>query len=423
MRILNKNLKSKKKVTVIGGGIIGLATACSLIQNNFKVTIIDNTGLKNRASSATAGIIGGSSVIPWANDHLWSKIPSMIRDNDSPLNVELPLPSDFISFIYKSWKAGSKSQISQSSRGLASLGLKGWSDWQSLLKPHKKSLQFFSQKGCLLYYSNNSEYLNEIKNNNLRCKHGMKIKNLNTKKLFSKIPKTEDQKPLASLILKAGHFLNPLKFQESLTKELVKKGVKIVSAKANGFATNKNKINAVNTTKGNIESDIMVICAGAGGKFLAKELGSSVSLLPAWGTSVILHKPELKINLPILFEKKGFAIVPNSGDLRIAGLVQVGGKSNKRNIKFENILLNHVKKIFGDFKYQSKSSETGARPLTPDSLPVIGKSPNYENAYFNFGHGHWGMTHAPVCAYLISDLITKRKNKVNIKPYDILRFN
>ena len=91
MRILNKNLKSKKKVTVIGGGIIGLATACSLIQNNFEVTIIDNTGLKNRASSATAGIIGGSSVIPWANDHLWSKIPSMIRDNDSPLNVELSL--------------------------------------------------------------------------------------------------------------------------------------------------------------------------------------------------------------------------------------------------------------------------------------------------------------------------------------------
>ena len=123
-----------------------------------------------------------------------------------------------------------------------------------------------------------------------------------------------------------------------------------------------------------------------------------------------------------MFEKKGFAIVPNSSDLRIAGLVQVGGKNNKQIIKFENILLNHVKNIFGDFKYQGKSSETGARPLTPDSLPIIGKSPNYENAYFNFGHGHWGMTHAPVCAYLISDLITKRKNKINIKPYDISRF-
>ena len=121
MRNLNKNLKSKKKVTVVGGGIVGLATACCLAQNNFAVTIIDSTGLKNRASSATAGIIGGSSVIPWANDHLWTKIPSMIKSKDGPLNIEWPFPSDFTSFIYKSWKAGSKSQINLSSRGLAKI--------------------------------------------------------------------------------------------------------------------------------------------------------------------------------------------------------------------------------------------------------------------------------------------------------------
>jgi hypothetical protein len=33
------------------------------------------------------------------------------------------------------------------------------------------------------------------------------------------------------------------------------------------------------------------------------------------------------------------------------------------------------------------------------------------------------MTHAPVCANIISNLIRKRKNKINIKPYDISRFN
>ena len=163
MRILNKNLKSKKKVTVIGGGIIGLATACSLIQNNFEVTIIDNTGVG--IAIATAGIIGGSSVIPWANDHLWSKIPSMIQNKDSPLNVELPLPSDFISFIYKSWKAGSKLQINQSSRGLASLGLKGWSDWQSLANIPGKPQVFMPYAGGLPKYT---KVCNEIKNNNYK---------------------------------------------------------------------------------------------------------------------------------------------------------------------------------------------------------------------------------------------------------------
>ena len=59
-------------------------------------------------------------------------------------------------------------------------------------------------------------------------------------------------------------------------------------------------------------------------------------------------------------------------------------------------------KIFGSFKFKGIKSATGARPLTSDSLPVVGRSPNFKNAFFNFGHGHWGMTHAPVCANIIS---------------------
>ena len=423
MRILNKNFNSKKKVTVIGGGIIGLATACRLAQDSFDVTLIDANKSKNRASIATAGIIGGSSVIPWANDHLWKKIPSMILNKEGPLKVMLPLPKDFMSFIFKSHKAGSNFEISKSSRGLAELGLKGWTEWQSLLKPHRKLRRFFTQNGCLLYYSDSDEYSDEIKNNQLRRKRGMKIKDLKTNELFLKIPQTCDEKPMATLILKAGHLSDPLKFQDNLIKELKKKGVKRIIAKANSFEVKKNKIYKVITNKGKIKCDHVIICSGTGGKDLVKELGSEISMIPAWGTSIILKKPDIKIKLPILIEKKGFAIVPNSNELRIAGLVQVGGKLNNRNMKFENILLNQVKKIFGSFKFKGIKSATGARPLTSDSLPVVGRSPNFKNAFFNFGHGHWGMTHAPVCANIISNLIGERKNKINIKPYDISRFN
>tara|TARA_B100001173_G_scaffold275271_1_gene255379 strand:+ start:105 stop:1376 length:1272 start_codon:yes stop_codon:yes gene_type:complete len=423
MRILNKNFNSKKKVTVIGGGIIGLATACRLAQDSFDVTLIDANKSKNRASIATAGIIGGSSVIPWANDHLWKKIPSMILNKEGPLKVMLPLPKDFMSFIFKSHKAGSNFEISKSSKGLAELGLKGWTEWQSLLKPHRKLRRFFTQNGCLLYYSDSDEYSDEIKNNQLRRKRGMKIKDLKTNELFLKIPQTCDEKPMATLILKAGHLSDPLKFQDNLIKELKKKGVKRIIAKANSFEVKKNKIYKVITNKGKIKCDHVIICSGTGGKDLVKELGSEISMIPAWGTSIILKKPDIKIKLPILIEKKGFAIVPNSNELRIAGLVQVGGKLNNRNMKFENILLNQVKKIFGSFKFKGIKSATGARPLTSDSLPVVGRSPNFKNAFFNFGHGHWGMTHAPVCANIISNLIGERKNKINIKPYDISRFN
>ena len=55
---------------VIGGGIIGLATAYSLCRRGLQVTLLDEGPVEKRASSATAGIIGGSSVIPWAHSTL-----------------------------------------------------------------------------------------------------------------------------------------------------------------------------------------------------------------------------------------------------------------------------------------------------------------------------------------------------------------
>ena len=134
----------------------------------------------------------------------------------------------------------------------------------------------------------------------------MKIRNLKTKDLFLKIPQTCDKKPSGTLILKAGHLSDPLKFQDSLTKELKKKGVKKIFARANSFELIENKIKNVITNKGKINCDYVIICSGTGGKDLAKELGSKVSMIPAWGTSIILKKPEIKIKLPILIEKKGF---------------------------------------------------------------------------------------------------------------------
>ena len=65
--------------------------------------------------------------------------------------------------------------------------------------------------------------------------------------MFLKIPHTNDKNPSGTLILKAGHLSDPLKFQDSLTKELKKKGVKKIFARANSFELTENKIKNVVT--------------------------------------------------------------------------------------------------------------------------------------------------------------------------------
>jgi D-amino-acid dehydrogenase len=47
----------------------------------------------------------------------------------------------------------------------------------------------------------------------------------------------------------------------------------------------------------------------------------------------------------------------------------------------------------------------GARPATPDMLPIIGPAPHHKALWFTFGHAHHGMTLGPATGRLIAELI------------------
>jgi D-amino-acid dehydrogenase len=64
----------------------------------------------------------------------------------------------------------------------------------------------------------------------------------------------------------------------------------------------------------------------------------------------------------------------------------------------------------------------GHRPSMPDSLPVLGPSRATPDVVYAFGHGHVGMTAAPMTGRLVADLVTGRKPSIDISPFSPQRF-
>jgi D-amino-acid dehydrogenase len=64
----------------------------------------------------------------------------------------------------------------------------------------------------------------------------------------------------------------------------------------------------------------------------------------------------------------------------------------------------------------------GFRPSLPDSLPVIGPSTGGGEVIHAFGHGHLGVTLAPVTARIVADLVAGRVPKLDIAAYRPGRF-
>ena len=64
----------------------------------------------------------------------------------------------------------------------------------------------------------------------------------------------------------------------------------------------------------------------------------------------------------------------------------------------------------------------GFRPSIPDSKPVISQSSKGDDIIYAFGHGHIGLTLAPVTAEIVESIITKSKPPLSISEFSVKRF-
>jgi len=64
----------------------------------------------------------------------------------------------------------------------------------------------------------------------------------------------------------------------------------------------------------------------------------------------------------------------------------------------------------------------GWRPMTWDSLPIIGRLPKLNNALLATGHSMLGVTLAPVTGRLIAEMITESEPHVAVDAFSVSRF-
>ena len=60
--------------------------------------------------------------------------------------------------------------------------------------------------------------------------------------------------------------------------------------------------------------------------------------------------------------------------------------------------------------------------MTWDSVPIIDRSPRFENVYIATGHNMLGISMAPGTGRLVSELITGVAPHIDPAPYSVSRF-
>jgi len=218
-----------------------------------------------------------------------------------------------------------------------------------------------------------------------------------------------------------GYVAEPYRLSRALAKGFAVSGGCIVRGQVTRVVPLGNSM-AVEYDGGRLEADYVVLAAGARSGELLAPLGIRLPLETQRGYNVTLSDPGFTPRLPVSVSEGKYYATPMEGGLRVAGTVEFAGLEAPPDYRRARNLLGQVKQLYPHVRTEAFTEWMGHRPCMPDSLPVIGAAPRHPRLMLAFGHGHNGMTSAPVTGRLVADLVAGRAPIIDPAPYATTRF-
>jgi D-amino-acid dehydrogenase len=404
------------RVTVIGAGVVGLACASVLRQRSHEVTLIDPVPPGEHCSFGNAGCFSRCSFVPLGMPGLWKKVPGWLLHPAGPLSIPARYALTVAPWIWRLHRSTSIERVNAIADALFPLLDATLDHWRPLAA-WAGVPELVRQDGYAWTYESAAAFDGDAFGRELRRTRGVKIEVLTGGAVREYEPALAPSITHLVRFPEQGHCPNPLRLSQALATRLQREGVRFVVDRAQSFEWRDASVVRVVTPRQKLETDAVVLAAGAHSRALAQKLGSAVLLETERGYHVTLARPSVMPRVPIMSAEGKFFATPMEMGLRVAGTVELAGLDAAPNYARVEPLIAGARRLFPALEFETSSRWMGHRPSLPDSLPVIGRAPKVANAFFAFGHGHVGLTAAAPTAALIAALVDGETPSIDITPF------
>jgi len=115
-------------------------------------------------------------------------------------------------------------------------------------------------------------------------------------------------------------------------------------------------------------------------------------------------------------------MAPMQDGIRINSGIELAGLEAPPDFSRIYKILPHARAALPGLSDRVNREWMGYRPSTPDSVPVIGRSPRCPSVVYAFGHGHLGLTLGPITGRLVASVVAGRSDGIDLVPYRPDRF-
>jgi D-amino-acid dehydrogenase len=408
-------------ITVVGGGVIGLAAAFALVREGCRVTVIDPEPNGHKASTGNAGGIAVTEVVPPSMPNLIWQVPRWLLDPLGPLSIRPEYAPRLLPWLVRFLQAGKRSRAITIASALAAINRRSRSDTGRMYAAIGLEGDLHDE-GALAVYETMDGFKRDKQEWDLRREFGITCEPIGAEEARRMEPALGQKTACAVWMPQWSHVSDPRRIHQRLLSYVEESGGRIVKGEVRHIVRDGADYIAIHGNEERTRSAAIVIAAGAWSASLCSEIGDRVSLETERGYNMTIRNPNVVVNREIIFAERKFVATPLAIGLRVGGAAEFAGLNAPANYARSRALAKQAKLYLPDLNIDQGSEWMGHRPATPDGLPVIGPSKQLPDVYYAFGHGHLGLTQAATTGVLIADLVARRRSSIDITPYSIDRF-
>ncbi|MHB1218782.1 MAG: NAD(P)/FAD-dependent oxidoreductase [Alphaproteobacteria bacterium] len=408
------------KVIVIGSGVIGLGCASYLTRFGHEVTLIDRVEPGRSTSYGNAGGIAGTFVAPLAMPGLMKKYIKYYLDPEGPVSFRWSHMPALLPFLYQFFRNCRPERVKECTAALAAFMPPAYEAWEPLFKD-AGLMPLVRHNGGLWVYKDDATLDRDMPFWQSRRDAGLEFHRLSDDELRQSEPAVSRDWKAAVLEPDWHSVANPYDISAGLAQHLRARGATFVQAEVRGFEKSADGVSAVVTDRGNYAGDMILVAAGAWSHKLAAQLGSKVPLESQRGYHVTLPNAGLETRHLIVVGSAKIAISTLNIGVRIVGASAFPGVDAPADWSQAKMVLAWGKRVLPALNTEGMTEWFGERPLTPDSIPVMGRSPHHKNVFYAFGHSHMGLTTGGVTGRLMAQMMSGQQMPIDMNPYRIDR--
>ncbi|MDD9877214.1 MAG: FAD-binding oxidoreductase [Magnetovibrio sp.] len=411
-----------RSAVVVGAGIVGLCCAFHLNRAGLRVTVVDRDPDGDRTSFGNAGAIAQPEIMPLAEPGIIWKVPRHLFDPLGPLSIRLGYLPRLVPYMLRFLGAANERRFAAGAEAMARLLATAFDDHATVLQATGLG-HLLSRDGHLWVYRSEAALAAAAGEWALRERLGFRCEKLDRGGIEACEPGLGPAARAAMRTEDWGVYADPKALVLGLMAHLRERGVEFRKAAVGGVSMADGGAGSLVAEDGaRIDFETLVIAAGAWSHRLSGQLGDRFPLETERGYNTTLPDPGVRLKSMVTFAEDHFVATPMAMGLRIGGAVEFAGLDAPPNHARARALLKLASQYLPGLCTDGGAEWMGHRPSTPDSLPVIGRSPAHANVFYAFGHGHLGLTGSATTGRLIAALVRGEDPDVDLAPFRIGRF-